>query len=89
MEQATIAKTAVEDAQRDLRRRREESAEVHTPRFFELANGRWSPKLRYEIKLSIFERKEKRLIGYLFLYRVPEESEEATKAVQEWIFPSH
>jgi len=45
MEQATLAKTAVEDAQRDLRKKREESGEVHTPRFFEIVNGRWMPKL--------------------------------------------
>ena len=45
MEQATVAKTAVEDAQRDLRKKREESGEVHTPRFFEVVDGRWMPKL--------------------------------------------
>ncbi|KAI9567013.1 hypothetical protein HD554DRAFT_2112016 [Boletus coccyginus] len=45
MEAATRAKTAVEDAQRDLRRRRDESGEVFVPRFFQLRDGRWCPKL--------------------------------------------
>jgi len=65
MEQATIAKTSVEDAQRDLRKRRDESGEVYTPRFFEVVNGRWLPKLK-----------------------IPSDAEGATRAVQEWIFPS-
>jgi len=46
MEAATRAKTAVEDAQRDLRRRRDESGEVFVPRYFQLRDGRWCPKLR-------------------------------------------
>ncbi|KAG8220235.1 hypothetical protein J3R82DRAFT_1274 [Butyriboletus roseoflavus] len=45
MEAATRAKTAVEDAQRDLRRRRDESGEIFVPRYFELRDGRWHPKL--------------------------------------------
>ncbi|KAH0838730.1 hypothetical protein J3R83DRAFT_7084 [Lanmaoa asiatica] len=45
MEAATRAKTAVEDAQRDLRRRRDESGEIFVPRYFELRDGRWYPKL--------------------------------------------
>jgi len=45
MEVATEAKTAVEDAQRELRRQREESGEQHVPRFFEQRDGRWIPKL--------------------------------------------
>ncbi|THH17191.1 hypothetical protein EW146_g3570 [Bondarzewia mesenterica] len=44
MEAATEAKSAVEDAQRE-RRRREEPAEAHHARFFELRGGRWEPKL--------------------------------------------
>ncbi|KAH7884003.1 hypothetical protein F5I97DRAFT_1897391 [Phlebopus sp. FC_14] len=46
MEAATEAKCAVEDAQRELRRRREESGEKFVPRYFELREGRWEPKLR-------------------------------------------
>ncbi|KAF8640785.1 hypothetical protein AX17_000434 [Amanita inopinata Kibby_2008] len=47
MEKATIAKTAVEDAQRDKRRTMEERGEKHVPRFFELKNEHWVPKLSY------------------------------------------
>lgn len=46
MEAATEAKTAVEDAQREMRRKMEESGEKYTPRFFQLNNGRWEPKLK-------------------------------------------
>lgn len=45
MEAATEAKSAVEDAQRELRRRREERGEMFSPRYFDLHNGRWQPKL--------------------------------------------
>ncbi|KAJ6577117.1 Oxysterol-binding protein [Mycena sp. CBHHK59/15] len=45
MEAATDAKTTVEDAQREQRRRLEESGAKHIPRFFELRDGRWVPKL--------------------------------------------
>ena len=44
MDAATEAKSAVEDAQRDQRRRMEERGEVHVPRFFHLRDGRWVPK---------------------------------------------
>jgi len=45
MEQATTAKTAVEDAQRERRRMMEERGEVHVPRFFELKKDHWVPKI--------------------------------------------
>lgn len=45
MEAATEAKSAVEDAQREMRRKLEESGDVHRTRFFELRAGRWEPKL--------------------------------------------
>jgi len=45
MEAATQAKSAVEDAQRDQRRKREEKGEKHVPRFFEQKEGQWMPKL--------------------------------------------
>jgi len=45
MEAATEAKTAVEDAQRETRRKREESNEKHIPRYFDLQDGRWIPKI--------------------------------------------
>ena len=47
MEQATVSKTLVEDAQREQRRYMEERGKKHEPRFFELQNGRWTPKLQY------------------------------------------
>jgi len=45
MEGATTSKTAVEEAQRENRRRREEKGEKYVPRFFEEKNGSWIPKL--------------------------------------------
>ncbi|KAH7104257.1 Oxysterol-binding protein [Auriculariales sp. MPI-PUGE-AT-0066] len=46
MEMATESKTAVEESQREVRRIRDESAQKHVTRFFELQDGRWMPKLR-------------------------------------------
>lgn len=46
MDAATEAKTAVEDAQRETRRKREENGEKHIPRYFDLQDGRWIPKIR-------------------------------------------
>lgn len=46
MDAATEAKSAVEDAQRESRKRMEETGEQYTPRFFQLVNGRWEPKFR-------------------------------------------
>ncbi|KAF8895025.1 hypothetical protein CPB84DRAFT_1816030 [Gymnopilus junonius] len=46
MERATTAKSSVEDAQREERKRREENGIAHVPRFFEKVNGRWEPKLK-------------------------------------------
>ncbi|KAH7911819.1 hypothetical protein BJ138DRAFT_1179266 [Hygrophoropsis aurantiaca] len=46
MEAATEAKSAVEDAQRELRRKREEGGEPYVPRFFEMRNGHWEPKFQ-------------------------------------------
>ncbi|OSD05622.1 Oxysterol-binding protein [Trametes coccinea BRFM310] len=46
MDAATEAKTAVEESQREQRRRMEERGEVHVPRFFQERNGRWEPKLQ-------------------------------------------
>lgn len=45
MEKATEAKSAVEDAQREQRRRMEENHQTHVPRFFEQRDGRWVPKI--------------------------------------------
>lgn len=46
MEAATNAKTAVEEAQREVRKKMEESGRKHVPRFFELQDGRWCPKIQ-------------------------------------------
>jgi len=45
MDAATIAKSSVEDAQRERRRILEEKGQKHVPRFFELRDGRWEPKI--------------------------------------------
>ncbi|KAI0641191.1 Oxysterol-binding protein [Trametes meyenii] len=45
MDAATEAKTAVEESQREARRRMDECGETHVPRFFQERNGRWEPKL--------------------------------------------
>lgn len=45
MEGATNSKTAVEEAQREHRRKLEERGEKHVTRFFEEKNGGWVPKL--------------------------------------------
>ncbi|KAL5534707.1 hypothetical protein ACEPAG_1171 [Sanghuangporus baumii] len=65
MDAATDAKCAVEDAQREDRRVRDEKGEVFVPRFFEKReDGRWVPKIE-----------------------VPDDPEEATRVVEEWIWP--
>lgn len=46
MDAATEAKTAVEESQREARRRMEEGGQVHVPRFFQERGGRWEPKLQ-------------------------------------------
>jgi len=80
MEAATDAKIAVEDAQRELRRKREEGGEKYIPRFFELRNGRWVPKLKYGN------------VGFIFsfiinkIFSVPDDPQEAVSAVQRWIW---
>ena len=46
MDAATDAKTSVEEAQRELQRKRDESGEKFVPRFFEKVDGRWVPKFK-------------------------------------------
>jgi oxysterol-binding protein-related protein 8 len=47
MEAATQAKMAVEDAQRESVRRREQFGIKHEPRFFKMEDdGRWVPKIQ-------------------------------------------
>ncbi|KAF9651982.1 Oxysterol-binding protein [Thelephora ganbajun] len=45
MDGATTSKTAVEEAQRENRRKLEEKGEKHASRFFEERNGGWVPQL--------------------------------------------
>lgn len=51
MEGATTSKTAVEEAQREHRRKLEEQGKKHAPRFFEEKNGGWVPKLEWVLPL--------------------------------------
>ncbi|KAF7310411.1 hypothetical protein HMN09_00583100 [Mycena chlorophos] len=44
MEAATDAKSDVENAQRESRKKLDESGAKHVPRFFQLRDGRWEPK---------------------------------------------
>ncbi|KAL6305646.1 Oxysterol-binding protein [Sparassis latifolia] len=46
MDAASKEKIAVEESQRELRRRRDESGEDYIPRFFMQKDGRWVPKIR-------------------------------------------
>ncbi|CDO74787.1 hypothetical protein BN946_scf185001.g35 [Trametes cinnabarina] len=54
MDAATEAKTAVEESQREQRRRMEERGEVHVPRFFQERNGRWEPKIQFVLIRLLF-----------------------------------
>lgn len=54
MEAATDAKSAVEDAQREQRRKMEESGQKHVPRFFAHRDGRWVPQLTYVPSSHVF-----------------------------------
>ncbi|KAF8575920.1 Oxysterol-binding protein [Ramaria rubella] len=66
MERAQEAKSAVEDAQRELRKKREENGERHVPRFFSQGpDGRWLPRIQ-----------------------LPDNPEEVTIAVQQWMWAS-
>lgn len=47
MEKATEAKSAVEDAQREQRRRMEENHQKHIQTFFEQRDGRWVPRIEW------------------------------------------
>jgi len=46
MEAAQAAKSAVEERERELRKKREESGQTHVPKYFEERNGRWECKFR-------------------------------------------
>lgn len=81
MERATEAKCTVEDAQRELRRRREESGESFIPRYFERRDGRWEPKLK-----CVALRHPGTCIDTS--HSIPrDDSSAAIDAVQTWIWP--
>ena len=77
MDAATAAKGAVENAQRELRA----SGSKHTTRFFELRDNRWAPRIQYASS-SPFELN----CAHLCFCRLPEDPQEATAAVQAWIW---
>lgn len=54
MERATVAKTAVEDAQREERKKREELGVDYVPRFFEKVDGHWIPKLKCAMSFCLY-----------------------------------
>lgn len=83
MEWATDAKSIVEEAQREDRKRREEKGEHFRPRFFETKNGRWVPKLKYVLAVHFGQYK-----SFIVSHSIPKEPQAAIAAVQEWIFPS-
>ena len=62
MEAATQSKAAVEDAQREAVKQREESGEVWVPRYFELRDGLWQAKFQLVLALKIASLVEPNLI---------------------------
>ena len=56
MEAATTAKSAVENAQRELRTKREASGESYTPRFFELKGDHYEPKFKWVLRLLLIHQ---------------------------------
>lgn len=87
MERATEAKTAVEETQRELRRLREESGQVHVPRFFaQNKEGRWIPRFAY---VNFHRRHTRPCTNSLAAHcRIPTDPVEAETAVQSWIWSS-
>ena len=87
MERATAAKTAVEERERELRRVREESGQVHVQRFFaQNKEGRWIPKFTYvsrPARLCLFRRKHQYSPSPC---RIPSDPAQAEIAVQNWIW---
>lgn len=52
MDAATESKAAVEDAQREDVKKREENATPYVPRFFELRDGLWHAKIEYVVRVA-------------------------------------
>lgn len=85
MEAATDAKSAVEDAQREQRRKMEESGTKYVPRFFAVKDGRWVPNIKY---VSFFLYIYLHWADSLIIISLPSDPKAATAAVQEWIWAS-
>ena len=83
MEAATTAKSAVENAQRELRQKRETSGETYTPRFFEVKGDHWEPKFKCVCAVLLYLSTMTDEAG-----RLPDNPDEALVAVREWIYPS-
>ena len=84
MEKATTSKTAVEDAQRERRRRMEEHGETHVPKFFELKNDHWVPKITYVLSVTSTFFCDQRTFSSPSL---PDDPDAATEAIRAWILP--
>lgn len=88
MNAATEAKTAVEESQRELRRRREESGQTFVPRFFQQdKDGRWVPKFKC-VPVSHTHTSPPVLISFQLRPSVslPEDPQQAVEAVKAWIW---
>jgi len=90
MDGATTSKTAVEEAQRENRRKLEEKGGKHVPRFFEEKNGGWVPKL--ECVPPIPRPLLSKSTGADFFapfrgFRIPTQpTQEAVDVVEKWIW---
>ena len=84
MDAATEAKTAVENAQRELRA----TGVQHTTRFFELRDHRWVPRIQYvpEFCLFLSLRLSELTLSSSARYRLPQDPQDATEAVRAWIW---
>lgn len=88
MDAATEAKTAVEESQREARRRMDERGEVHVPRFFQERNGRWEPKLQCVSSLPSSSPVSFDLYRLTCAFRLPSNPQEAIQAVEKFIWPT-
>ena len=87
MDAATESKTAVENAQREVRA----SGVKHVTRFFELRENRWLPRIQCVVVFP-FTHPPRRACQLTFAsnlsrsYRLPQDPQEATTAVQAWMW---
>ena len=87
MDGATNSKTAVEEAQRENRRKLEEKGEKHVPRFFEEKNGAWVPKLECVSPIPLSKYTGADLVVLFRGSRIPTQpTQEVVDAVEKWIW---